>query len=68
MAGTLEKYLIEDKTLTLAQKMVKSAMAHIKILEENDFNMIKVSLKSSDVQTTIDAYRMIYEKFHIRCI
>ena len=60
--GSLEKYLIEDKTLTLAQKMVKSAMAHIKILEENDFNMIKVSLKSSDVQTTIDAYRMIYEK------
>jgi len=60
--GSLEKYLIEDKTLTLAQKMVKSAMEHIKILEENDFNMIKVSLKSSDVQTTIDAYRMIYEK------
>lgn len=60
--GSLEKYLIEDKTLTLAQKMVKSALDHIKILEDNDFHLIKVSLKSSDVQTTIDAYRMIYDK------
>lgn len=60
--GSLERYLIEDKTLTLAQKMVKSAMDHIKILEENDFYLIKVSLKSSDVQTTIDAYKLIYDK------
>ncbi len=60
--GSLEKYLIEDKTMTLAQKMVKSALNHIKILEDNDFHMIKVSLKSSDVQTTIDAYKLIYDK------
>ena len=53
--GSLEKYLIEDKTLTLAQKMVKSAMAHIKILEENDFNMIKEVLG----EKTEEEYRQI---------
>ena len=61
-AGSLEKYLYEIKDMTLAQKMVQSALDHIKILEDEDFNLIKVSLKSSDVQTTIDAYKLIYEK------
>lgn len=59
-AGSLEKYLYE-KSAPLHEKMVESAMNHIKILEDEDFDLIKVSLKSSDVQTTIDAYRMIYE-------
>ena len=60
-AGSLEKDLI-DSDMPLAEKMVKSAMGHIKILEDLDFDLIKVSLKSSDVMTTIDAYRLIAEK------
>ncbi len=60
-AGSLEKDLI-DSDMPLAEKMVKSAMGHIKILEDLDFDLIKVSLKSSDVMTTIDAYRSIAEK------
>src|SRR5574344_718883 len=60
-AGSLEKDLI-DKDMPLADKMVQSAMGHIKILEDLDFDLIKVSLKSSDVMTTIDAYRSIAEK------
>lgn len=60
-AGSLEKHLQQDKSLTLEEKMVKSALAHIKILEDCDFNLIKVSLKSSDVMTTIKAYKMIYD-------
>ncbi len=60
-AGSLEKDLI-DSDMLLAEKMVKSAMGHIKILEDLDFDLIKVSLKSSDVMTTIDAYRLIAEK------
>ena len=61
-AGSLEKYLYEIKDMTMPEKMVQSALDHIKILEDEDFNLIKVSLKSSDVQTTIDAYKLIYEK------
>lgn len=57
-AGSLEKEL-QDKDIPLHEKMVLSAMGHIKILEDLDFDLIKVSLKSSDVLTTIEAYRLI---------
>ncbi len=55
-AGSLEKELL-DADIPLAEKMAQSAMKHIKILEDLDFDLIKVSLKSSDVLTTIEAYR-----------
>lgn len=57
-AGSLEKNL-QELDIPLAEKMVKSAIHHIKILEDNDFDKIKISLKSSDVLTTIEAYRLI---------
>lgn len=60
-AGSLEKYL-QNENIPLSEKMVKSALGHIKILEDLDFDLIKVSLKSSDVMTTIEAYRSIAEK------
>ena len=59
--GSLEKEL-EVLDIPLAEKMVKSAMRHIQILEDNNFDKIKISLKSSDVLTTIEAYRLISEK------
>ena len=60
-AGSLEKELLE-KDIPLSEKMVQSALKHIQILEELDFDLIKVSLKSSDVLTTIEAYRSISKK------
>lgn len=60
-AGSLEKELLE-KDLPLSEKMVISALKHIEILEDLDFDLIKVSLKSSDVLTTIEAYRSIAAK------
>ena len=60
-AGSLEKDLYENQKLSLVDKMVISAQNHIKILEDLDFHLIKVSLKSSDVMTTIKAYRKMYE-------
>ena len=60
-AGSLEKDL-QDKNIPLSEKMVLSAIGHIKILEDLDFDLIKVSLKSSDVLTTIEAYRSIADK------
>ncbi|MBQ9149906.1 flavodoxin-dependent (E)-4-hydroxy-3-methylbut-2-enyl-diphosphate synthase [bacterium] len=61
-AGSLEKDLYENNSLPLEEKMVISANRHIKILEELDFNLIKISLKSSDVMTTIKAYQKMYEQ------
>lgn len=59
--GSLAKAL-EGENLSLPEKMVKSAMGHIKILEDLDFDLIKVSLKSSDVPVTLEAYRLMSEK------
>lgn len=60
-AGSLEKEF-QDENITLPEKMVKSALKHIKILENLDFDLIKVSLKSSDVLSTIEAYKLIAEQ------
>ncbi len=62
-SGSLEKD-IEALSIPLYEKMVMSALRHIKILENNDFDKIKVSLKSSDVLTTIEAYRLISTKIN----
>ena len=60
-AGSLEKEL-KEKDIPLHEKMVESVMKHIQILEDLDFDLIKVSLKSSDVLTTIEAYQLIAQK------
>lgn len=54
---------------TTAQAMVSSALKHIRILEKLNFGDIKVSLKSSDVPTTLAAYELLAREcdypFHI---
>lgn len=59
--GSLEKEFAAME-IPLHEKMVLSAMRHIQILEDNNFDKIKISLKSSDVLTTIEAYRLIAQK------
>ncbi|NPA87300.1 MAG: flavodoxin-dependent (E)-4-hydroxy-3-methylbut-2-enyl-diphosphate synthase, partial [Epsilonproteobacteria bacterium] len=57
-AGSLEDHL-ENKYGQTPKAMVESALWHIKFLEDLDFLDIKVSLKASDVQRTVEAYRML---------
>jgi (E)-4-hydroxy-3-methylbut-2-enyl-diphosphate synthase len=57
-AGSLEKTLKMDLGRT-AEALVKSAMKHVRILEEHDFFDIVISLKASDVPTTLAAYRLM---------
>ncbi|UCE97632.1 MAG: flavodoxin-dependent (E)-4-hydroxy-3-methylbut-2-enyl-diphosphate synthase [Dehalococcoidia bacterium] len=59
-AGSLPKKI--NPELTTAQQMVAVAMQQIRLLEELDFGLIKVSLKAFDVPTTIEAYRSIADK------
>ena len=59
--GSLEKEFAQ-MDLPLHEKMVLSAMRHIEILEDLNFYNTKISLKSSDVLTTIEAYKLIAEK------
>lgn len=46
------------------EAMVASALEHVKILEDLDFDQIKISLKSSDVPVMIEAYRLIAQKIN----
>lgn len=57
-SGSLEKEL-ENRYGQTPKAMVESALYHIKLLEDLDFTNIKVSMKASDVQRTVEAYRML---------
>jgi len=67
-AGSLEKEFLNKYGQT-AEGMVASAEYNIKYLEDLGFDDIKISLKASDVQRTVDAYRMLRPKnnypFHL---
>lgn len=55
--GSLEKNLLEKYGGPTASALVESALRSVDHLEDMGFGNIKVSLKSSDVPTMIDAYR-----------
>jgi (E)-4-hydroxy-3-methylbut-2-enyl-diphosphate synthase len=44
---------------TMVQRMVDAALWEIKILEEMDYDNIKISMKAFDVPTMIEAYRTL---------
>jgi len=58
-SGSLEKDIERKHGGATAAAMVESALRHIRILEELDFRLIKVSLKASDVLRTLEAYRLL---------
>ncbi len=60
--GSLEKEILEKYGAPTAEALVESAMHHVSILEKNDFYDIVLSLKSSDVQTTVEAYRLAAQR------
>lgn len=58
-SGSLEKELLNKYGAPTPEALVESAMRHVKILEELDFREIVISIKSSDVKTMVEAYRLI---------
>lgn len=58
-AGSIEKNILKKYGNTSAEAMVESALGHVKILEDLDFENIIISLKASDVLLTLDAYKLI---------
>ncbi len=61
-SGSLEKELLAEYGSPCAEALVKSALNHAQMLERFDFNDIVISIKSSDVKTMIQAYRLAREK------
>ncbi|MDC6465194.1 flavodoxin-dependent (E)-4-hydroxy-3-methylbut-2-enyl-diphosphate synthase [Pelagibacteraceae bacterium] len=58
-AGSLEKSLLEKYKEPCPEALVESALNNIKLLEDENFFNLKVSVKSSDVFLAIKAYRSL---------
>jgi (E)-4-hydroxy-3-methylbut-2-enyl-diphosphate synthase len=58
-AGSLEKELLERHGAPTPEALVESALNEARILEEEDFFDIKISVKHSNPRVMIEAYRML---------
>lgn len=61
-SGSVEKNLLKKYGGPTSEAMVESALNHVAMLENEDFLLIKISLKASDVMRTIEAYRMLADR------
>jgi (E)-4-hydroxy-3-methylbut-2-enyl-diphosphate synthase len=61
-AGSLEKDLLEKYGNPTAEALVESALNEARILEDEDFFDIKISVKHSNPRVMIEAYRQLAEK------
>ncbi len=57
-AGSLERELVEKYGFPCPPAMVESAVRYIEIAESEGYHSMIVSLKSSDVPTAVEAYRL----------
>ena len=57
--GSLEKDILAHYGSATAEALVDSALRHIKLLEDEGFHDIAVSVKASDVARTLAAYRLL---------
>lgn len=61
--GSLEKDLLQRYGASCGEAMVESAGRHIRLLQDENFEDIVVSLKASDVLTTIEAYTLLSQTY-----
>ncbi|MGL4722743.1 MAG: flavodoxin-dependent (E)-4-hydroxy-3-methylbut-2-enyl-diphosphate synthase [Desulfovibrionaceae bacterium] len=61
-SGSIEKHILEKYKGPTPEAMVESALYHVLLLEELNFTMIKISLKSSNVIQTIQAYQLLAQR------
>ena len=60
--GSLEKDILEKHGGATPEALVESALRHVKLLEDEDFRDIAISVKASDVARTLAAYRLLAER------
>ena len=60
--GSLEKELLEKYGHPTAEALVESAFSHIRLLEDCGFTDICLSMKSSSVPVTMQAYRLFSQR------
>ncbi|MCB2226410.1 MAG: flavodoxin-dependent (E)-4-hydroxy-3-methylbut-2-enyl-diphosphate synthase [Desulfarculaceae bacterium] len=62
-SGSLPKEILARCGGPTPQALVEAALGHVRLLEAHRFDQIKVSLKSSSVQTTLAACRLWAESY-----
>ena len=63
-AGSLEKDILDKFKEPCPEALVESALRNIEILEDQDFFNFKISVKSSDVFLSMEAYRQLSKKIN----
>lgn len=58
-SGSVEKDILKKYGAPTPEALCESAMYHVKLLNKFDFDDIAISIKSSDVVTTIEAYELM---------
>lgn len=61
-SGSLEKSILKKYGHPTAEALCDSALYHASLLEKYDFTDIVLSMKSSTVKTTVEAYRLAHER------
>lgn len=56
--GSLDRVLLQKYGGPTAEALVESALGHVRILEALDFEEIVISMKSSSIPVTLEAYRL----------
>jgi len=68
-SGSIEKSILKKYDGPTAEAMVESALQNVRVLEDNNFFDIVISLKSTSIFTTLEAYSLMAKKvdypFHI---
>src|SRR5512136_2223877 len=62
-AGSLEEDIVAKRGWPTAEGMVESAERHIRLLEDEGYQEIKVSLKAHDIGMTVAANRLFSRRF-----
>jgi len=58
-SGSLEKDILTRHGSATAEALVESALRHLKLLEDEGFYDVAISVKASDVPRTLAAYRLL---------
>ncbi|MDX1385400.1 MAG: flavodoxin-dependent (E)-4-hydroxy-3-methylbut-2-enyl-diphosphate synthase, partial [Thermoanaerobaculia bacterium] len=61
-AGSLHKDLLEKYGSPVPEALVESAIDEVRLLEEVDFDDIKISVKHSDVPSMVESYRLLADR------
>ncbi len=61
-SGSVEKEILAKYSSPTPEALVESALNHVKLLNQCDFDDIVISIKSSDVEKTVSAYRILAQK------